>query len=372
MAGVWNAEPRTYLSLVSRLRPGDTLLLAAGVYRDGLPLHGLHGHPDGWITIRGPATGPPARFVARAGVHTVTFRNASYLVLDSLAIDGVGIPVDGVKAEDPPGVAHHITLTNLTIVNHGAHQQNVGISTKCPAWNWTVRGNRIIGAGTGMYFGNSEGNAPFVAGIIEENIIADTIGYNVQVKHQGPRPALPGMPSGQSITVLRRNIFSKGPRSAAGEMARPNLLVGHFPLAGIGASDEYQIHGNLFLDNPGEALLQAEGNVAVHDNVFVNRQGNAITIRPHNHRPRHVLVFRNAVIARKTGISMRGGESGYVQRIEGNIIFAREPLAGGDPARNIGRPFDAAREWLTRGDGARRLLDVALRPEGVRLAARDA
>ena len=54
------------------------------------------------------------------------------------------------------GSTHHVTIENLNIVNYGADQQVVGISTKGPAWNWTIRGNRIVGAGTGMYLGNSD------------------------------------------------------------------------------------------------------------------------------------------------------------------------------------------------------------------------
>ena len=89
-----------------------------------------------------------------------------------------------MKSERQARYAHHITLENLLIRGHGNNQQTVGISTKCPAWNWVIRGNTIIGAGTGMYLGDSDGSAPFVAGVIERNLIVDTIGYNLQIKHQ--------------------------------------------------------------------------------------------------------------------------------------------------------------------------------------------
>ena len=80
--------------------------------------------------------------------------------------------MDGVKAEGTAGNwAHHVTIEKLNIVNYGVDQQAVGISTKCPAWNWIIRSNIIIGAGTGMYLGNSSGNMPFVNGIIENNLI---------------------------------------------------------------------------------------------------------------------------------------------------------------------------------------------------------
>ncbi|MBK7696343.1 MAG: hypothetical protein IPI30_19105 [Saprospiraceae bacterium] len=53
------------------------------------------------------------------------------------------------KAEGTAGNwAHHVTIEKLNIVNCGVDQQAVGISTKCPAWNWIIRSNIIIGAGT--------------------------------------------------------------------------------------------------------------------------------------------------------------------------------------------------------------------------------
>ncbi|MBK9641722.1 MAG: hypothetical protein IPO72_10660 [Saprospiraceae bacterium] len=55
--------------------------------------------------------------------------------------------VDAVKAEGTAGNwAHHVTIEKLNIVNYGVDQQAVGISTKCPTWNWIIRSNIIIGA----------------------------------------------------------------------------------------------------------------------------------------------------------------------------------------------------------------------------------
>ena len=185
------ASPENYRRLVATLRPGDTLALAPGEYRDGLPLRNLAGEAGRPITIAGPAEGPPATFVGRDGRNTVSIVDSRHLVIRNLVLDGRNLPVDGVKAEGHARWAHHITLENLVIRGHGNNQQTVAISTKCPAWNWVIRGNTIVGAGTGIYLGNSDGSAPFVAGIIERNLIVDTIGYNLQIKHQLPRGEIP-------------------------------------------------------------------------------------------------------------------------------------------------------------------------------------
>ena len=182
---------------LKRLRAGDTLLLAAGEYRDGLPVHGLSGAPGRPIIISGPERGPPATFVAQRGRNTVSIVDSHHLVIRNLVLEGNNLPVDAVKAEGQSRWAHHITLENLVIRGHGNNQQTVGISTKCPAWNWVIREVTIVGAGTGMYLGNSDGSAPFVAGLIERNLVVDTIGYNLQIKHQLARPDLPGMPTGR-------------------------------------------------------------------------------------------------------------------------------------------------------------------------------
>src|SRR5262249_36081648 len=157
------------------------------------------------IVIEGETSGLGTVFRGRPGANTVSIKNAAYLVVRSLLLDGDGLGVDAVKAEGTSQFAHHITLERLTIVNHGADQQVVGISTKCPAWSWVIRGNIIRGAGTGMYLGNSDGNQPFIGGLIEDNLIVDTIGYNLQIKHQRERPKIAGMPQENSATIIRHN-----------------------------------------------------------------------------------------------------------------------------------------------------------------------
>ena len=94
-------------------------------------------------------------------------------------------------------------------------------------WDWVIRNNIIRNAGTGMYLGNSPGNNPFVRGIIEYNLFEDTIGYNMQIKHQNPRPTNIGMPTGLSKTIIRHNVFSKSGNSI-GSSPPPESARGTF------------------------------------------------------------------------------------------------------------------------------------------------
>jgi hypothetical protein len=252
--------------------------------------------------------------------------------LRHLQLDGGNVPVDAIKAEGHSRYADFVTLESLHIHDHAASQQNVGISTKCPAFGWVVRGNRIERVGTGMYLGDSDGSDPFVAGLIEKNRVSDTLGYNLQIKHQKTRPV---EYAGPHDTVIRYNLFSKA-GAQPGPQARPNVLLGHFPLAESGSEDRYLVHGNLFLHNPIEALFQAEGRVALYDNVFINGSGDAIRIQPHNDVPRDMMIFSNTVLASGVGIQVRQAEgAAYRQRVIANVVSAGNPLSGGEAEHNL-------------------------------------
>lgn len=340
------ANPSNYRSLLSGLLPGDRLLLAAGTYTKGLPLAGKNGQPNKCIVVEGPASGSPALFVGSSYFNTVSFKNSSYIAVRNLTLDGQGRLGDAVKAEAGSTYAHHILLENLKIYRHNNTVQTVGISTKCPAWNWVIRRNTIHTTGTGMYLGGSSGQFEFVNSLLEHNLVYATLGYNVQIKHQTKRNTSLGIPY-SATTVIRHNVFSKDTGSLSGGEARPNLLLGHWPLSGAGSTDVYQVYGNLFYENPFEALMQGEGNIAFHDNLFVNRRGPAaVRIQRHNSSPRRIDAFHNTVLAKGTGISISGADAAYPQRVRANAVFATTPLSGGQQVGNLAGPFWSAGNHL--------------------------
>lgn len=339
-AETYQGNPANYRSLLAQLQPGDTLQLSAGTYVDQLPISDLHGTPAAWIRIQGPASGAPAVFLANDCCNTVQFDGASYIEVSHLTLDGAG--TNGPFGVDSRGITHHITISDLLIINYGADQSMDGISTKGPAWNWIIRRNRIIGAGTGMYLGSSDGGYPFVAGLIEYNVVLDSAGYNLQIKHQNPRPTGVGMPTGVNRTIIRHNVFSKANNASFGDLARPNVLVGHLPLTGDGQDDVYEIYGNFFHENPSEALFQGEGNIGLYANVFVTTTGDAVNIVPHNAVPRQVTVFQNTVLAAGRGIRVNGGDSRFTQQVIGNAVFAATPISAGGASGNITDAYAAA------------------------------
>jgi hypothetical protein len=370
----YTANPDNYLAKLKILKPGSHLQLAPGEYKEGLPVQYLQGTAKAPITISGPARGPRPVFVARPGHNTVSIVNSSYLTLRNLDLDGRNLPVDGVKCEGHADWAHHIVLDGLHVFGHGNNQQTVAISTKCPSWGWVIRNSVIEGAGTGLYLGNSDGRAPFIQGLIEHNVITDTRGYNLQIKHQQARPMLPDMPDGPGTTIIRHNVFSKAQGSSSGEMARPNVLVGHWPLSGPGSNDLYLVYGNFFYQNPDESLFQGEGNIALYNNLFVNHSGDAVRIQPHNDTPREIGVFYNTVIATGIGIlrARREGDSPYRQFITGNAIFSRVPLAGCNNKGNLTGTYEAAGEYLRKPFALPGEMDLAPLPGKAKAASIDA
>lgn len=313
------------------MKAGDTLLLAPGNYGvntggadtgevPGLPIFNLNGTAAAPIVITGPASGPLPVLMGRSTHNTVRFSDASHVVVRRLEIDGRDRGGAGVAVQGP---CNNITIEDCYLHGFGDDQQTVAISTTGePTWGWIVRRNLIVGAGTGMYFGNSNGDSPFVAGLVEYNVVRDTIGYCMQVKHQvawGTVP--PGMPTGKTTTVIRHNVFAKSGNSSTGALARPNLLVGDSPPSGPGSSNDFAIYGNFLHENPSEGLFQCEGNVAFYANLMVT-SGTALRVQTQNGAVRNVRIFHNTVVAGGGGISVSGGAAGTTQRVFGNAVFS--------------------------------------------------
>jgi|CXWL01.1.fsa_nt_gi hypothetical protein len=356
-----------YQAAVTAAQPGQRILLASGQYLNGLRIYDLNANAGNCIVIEGPPDhsavlkGEPLNGIR----NVVQIRNSSFVRVSHLDIDGTNTDdIDGVKSDTtiqgPHASAwsHHITLDDLRVHDFAANQQVVGISTKGPAWNWVVRDSVIERAGTGIYLGNSDGAQPFVNGLIEYNLIRDTIGYNLQVKHQfaASRPSGIGFETlpATGQTVIRHNVFHKSGNSSTGGEARPNLLVGTFPLTGNGANDDYIISGNFFFQNPTgtEGLFQGEGNVIFIANVLYNSQGPALFIGPQNGEVRRIHVFQNTVVSTGNGIFISTTVNpSFQQLVRGNAVFATTAISGGTLAGNVTDSFANASVHLNNPSG---------------------
>ncbi len=321
---LYNGTPSNYQTLVDQLQAGDSLVLAPGAYAP-LRINGRNGTPGAWIVIRG--TGAPSQTVINGepGYNTVQIDGSSYVAVENLRIDGRGYDVDGINCKD--AIAHDIRIEGCTLVGLGNNQGTVAISTKEIVWNWTIRNNSIIDPGTGIYLGNSGGDAPFVNGVIEGNYIVNPTGYCMEIKHQLPYSLVAGMPSGPNRTIIRNNVFIKDDRpSEAGD--RPNLLVGPFPTSGPGANDLYEIYGNFIFYNPRESLFQGSGRMTIHDNLLVGAGAGsaAIYLTDHNGALSYATVYNNTVYGDGSGVAFVTPPRTY-GLAAGNLIFSSQPTS---------------------------------------------
>jgi hypothetical protein len=328
-ASAVDADPSNYKMVLGTLKPGDTLNLAAGTYTGGLNVTNLNGTEAMPIVLQGAPNGATV-FEGDACCNTVEITGSSYVVLRSLKIDGKGIDgVFGVSAKGGPGnTVHHITIEDSIFVGQNASQQTDGISTKTPTSGWIIRRNIIDGAGTGLYLGNSTFDDPFVGGLIEHNLIMNTIGYNMQIKDQSPWPDHPALPKGDAKTILRHNVFIKNDQPSP-DGVRPNVFVGGPPPSGTGSGSSVEVYGNFFFHNSqDEGLIQVTGRVSIHDNVFVDASDAAIVIQKHDVFPvLAALVYDNTIYGAKRGVVF-GSPAMETDAAVGNLIFADTPIVG--------------------------------------------
>jgi hypothetical protein len=355
-AGVVHASPANYQALLRALQPGDTLSLQPGIYQR-LYIADLNGSAEQWITITGPLSGRPAVIVPSREKNTIEIVNSSYVAIENLTIDSRGIPgAFGIAAHGgEESRTHDIRVEGNVFIGQNGGQQTVAISTKTPTWGWVIRGNNIDGAGTGMYLGHSDGSLPFVAGLIENNVIQNTIGYNLQIKHQTALPAIEGLPLGPTSTIIRNNVFRKNDQPSP-DGDRPNVLLGGFPIGGPGSLNIYEVYGNYFIHNRREALFQASGRVSLHDNVFVDGPFTYPTVLFRNHETplRLAYVYNNTIYTNKEGVSF-GSRPAIDGAIVGNLIFALTPIAGQTVWQSgniVDYPVNAAKYVVAPSDDA--------------------
>jgi len=168
-------------------------------------------------------------------------------------------------------------------------------------------------------------------------LVIDSIGYNMEIKFQNPYTLAADMPVGPNRTIIRNNVFLKriaqadwtpnpegSPRTSG---ARPNLLVGGFPDSGPGSHDLYEIYANFFYANPDEALLQASGRVAIHDNIFVAASDAAIRLQNHDRLLKLAYVYNNTVYGGPQGIHF-GNAASENDAVVGNLVFGEAPIVG--------------------------------------------
>jgi hypothetical protein len=180
-----------------------------------------------------------------------------------------------------------------------------------------------------MYLGNSDGSDPFIAGVIDDNLVDKPTGYCIEIKQQNPWPTVAGIPTQPTVTILSNNVFIKADHAATTSGGRPQVLVDGFPTTGPGAQNHYELFGNLFVHDDEDYLLQATGRVHVHDNIFVDdTMYGGIDFTDHDgYTVIDAIAYNNTVYSVGTGIAFSSAPSGIGFAV-GNAVFATTAFSG--------------------------------------------
>lgn len=317
------ADPTTYRAVVAGLVAGDHLTLAAGTY-EGLILRDLAGEPGRPIVISGPTSGPRAVIGGRACCNAISIADSYHLVVRHLDVDQRGQPTDAIRAEADAAAVHHLTLEDLRLHGFADDADVAGIRTACPAWSWTIRAVRIEAPGVGLRLGEGDGRAPFVGGVLEQLLVVDPRGAALRFEDQGARPA--AVPTTPAVTVVRHAVLIKSTRASE---ASPTVHLGRSPAVGAGASDGYEVYGNLFYENArlDQILLRADAPTILHDNLLVNSLGGAVALSAGG------AVYDNTIYAAGRAVEVSAG----AVPITGNAVFSSSPtpIVGGAAALDV-------------------------------------
>ena len=295
----------------------------------GSYLANLNGSADAWITVTGPASEAPAVIEGAPNFNTVEIANCSYLSIENLRIDSRGIPgAFGISARGRAGnLTHHIRIEHNTLVGQNGNQQTDGISTKTPTWGWSIRYNRISGAGTGLYLG--DGRIPAVR---RRRDRTQSHREHHRLQHGDQRSTLD---SGDSRHAARAYVYDHSQqrvfqrRSAQPRWRPPQPARGLVSRYGPGSLNLYEIYGNYFVHNHREALFQGSGRVSLHDNIFVDGPYTypAIVLARQNAPLKVALVYNNTVYTTGPGIHL-GSAALNGDVITGNLVFGSNPISG--------------------------------------------
>ncbi|HYE05775.1 MAG TPA: FecR domain-containing protein [Planctomycetota bacterium] len=327
-----DADPTTLRERLAGLRAGDTLTLAPGTY-PSIQLSGLHGRDDAWITIAGPASGEPAILAASAHDNTIQIGDAHHVVIRDLRLDGGRIPGPFAISTNSslPGPVHDIRIERCDVRDYGGWPDAAAISTKRATWNWAITDCRFTGCGTAMAMGSTAGDAPFTNGTIARNLM---VVERVGIFLPGHDARTADAPSA-SITRIHDNVIVRAPGTTA-----------ELPLAAIDGCDErVDVARNLFHGNRGgDSLMQASGDIDIHDNIFADGDGLALRIASQARPLRRARIWRNTIVATAGGIRF-GDQAAEDDLVCANLIMVDQPLSG--PVRNAGAnliiaPHDAA------------------------------
>jgi len=296
-----------------RLGPGDEVVLAAGVYRDGRRLvMGHRGTAEKPVVIRAVEGGRALLHRPDARQNTINLVGAQYLILRGLEITGGSTGIRLMKSNTH--VCKFVTIEAM----HIHHVGGPAVTANSPANAYeglVFRHNHVhhtSGHGEGFYLGSNNKPDGSTAGyifnsLVERNYIHDLGGPNVS---QGDGIEIK---DGSYNNIVRDNVIH--------DTNYPGVLV-----YGTDGNAPNIVERNVIW-NSGDHGIQAAAEAIIRNNVTFNNRADGI----HSHAHQSALVG-NLQILHNTVVSERPGGAGiYIStsnqnRLAGPVVIANNAI----------------------------------------------
>lgn len=373
-AGTVKATPENLQAALDAAAPGDTILLADGLYQGGLHLtrSGKEGAP---IAIK--AAGDAA--VVDGGDNALQLDGVSWVTIDGIRFQNAQIAGIYVKSmgrperpreEGEPALASHVTLRNCVCADNAKW----GIITS-HIDHFTVEGCETHGATIehGIYVANSSDYA-----VIRNNIVHHNAGNGIHINGD---PDCGGNGLIRWALVEGNRIFENGKRGGSGmsvmhvqdSLFRNNLLYSNYAHGftlfwytgdeKTQSSKRNQVYNNTVYFRPGQGrfsllMRRSSTDCKVKNNVFVGGARGAMYVEPCCLDG--LDIDRNVIFnypgQRLFGDSLEGinfdSEDGSVERL------AAWRALGFDPDTSSGVKIPMAR-WVEKGFDPHSTIGVA-------------
>jgi hypothetical protein len=323
-----------------RLRPGDEVVLANGVYRDARRLvMGHRGTAEQPIVIRAAERGRAVLHRPDARQNTINMVGAQYLILRGLEITGGSTGIRLMKSDSHP--CKFVTIEEM----HIHHVGGPAVTANSPGNAYeglAFRRNHIhhtSGHGEGFYLGTNNNPDGSTAGymfnsVVEGNYIHDLNGPHVS---QGDGIEIK---DGSYNNIVCDNVIHDtnypgvivyGTDGNAPNLVQRNVIWNSGD-HGIQAAAEAIIRNNLVFNNRADGIHSHAHQSAlvgglriVHNTVVSHRPGAAairISLSPQQRLAGPLVIANNAVYAPADGFALRvppRADAGATVIVAGNV-----------------------------------------------------
>jgi hypothetical protein len=249
---------RTLNQGVKLLKPGDSLVVRAGIYRESL----IYSIPPGtsWdapVTIKAHAGEKVILRPDGGAARVLEFwecdaRPQQYIVIDGLVLDAVNVLHDCVKMYQP---AHHLRFVRCEIKN-AANQGVLGPADGCEFLDLLVHDNGIRTGTHGLYLGGKGARIEgcriynnFGNGLRNNGLFSSVIAYNI-IHHNALGQFSPAVEFNGHGSMLHHNVLYAN-RGSGGIIVRDQ------------APEPGKIYHNTLVGNagPGIVVATAQGDL---------------------------------------------------------------------------------------------------------------